>query len=594
MNQSDVLYFQLSRGEGLLKNISNIKLRQFPNGELDVEFINSVRDHEIVLANRCDTHDGLMEMLIAADAAKINHAKRVIGIIPYLPYSRKERKDDKRTSITSRLVADLLATSGFDHIITLDLHSTASGGFFPRTMSCDNLMPTDLFINQILKLYPNKEFTLVSPDAGFQKKANFFKKALQLNDNQLIVLDKERNKITNKIEKVTIISGELTYSNLIVMDDIVDTASTLIETIEALKQKFTNINNIDVFCTHGFFTKNASELIEKSSVRNIYTTTSVVRVTNNKIKYLDSSEIFKQHMIEKLGFKIENINQIKIQSLLNWYNQAFTQKLTELPDKNHHFWNIISANQKLCEEFIRKFKDQVGWEYISKYQKLSEEFIREFKDYVSWVNISKFQKLSEDFIREFKHEVHWPHISVSQKLSEEFIREFKDEVDWNYISKYQKLSEEFIREFKDTVDWDCITKYQKLSDEFWKEFKEQLVNKPTDNLLYWTNEQKLELLQKYPQYKIEDGYVYAFKGIRSDRYSAYNFQFKYEVGQTYECHADHILDNENSFGLSCWTYEEAEKYCDELVIKVRFKVEDLAAVVHEGGKLRVSKFEVLT
>jgi hypothetical protein len=121
-----------------------------------------------------------------------------------------------------------------------------------------------------------------------------------------------------------------------------------------------------------------------------------------------------------------------------------------------------------------------------------------------------------------------------------------------------------------------------------------LGDKPKQILLYWTTEKKLELLKQYPQYKIEDGYVYAFKGIRSDRHSYYNFQFKYEVGKIYECHADHNLNEENSFGLSCWTYEEAKEYCDQLVIHVRFKVEDLAAIVHGGGKIRVSKFEVLT
>jgi hypothetical protein len=332
--------------------------------------------------------------------------------------------------------------------------------------------------------------------------------------------------------------------------------------------------------------------------------------------------------------------QTEIQSLLNWHNKVYSENLTELPDKDKHFWKHISLDKKLSEEFIREFKDKVVWDYISShqklseefisefhykvewlyisqhqklsesfirkfidkvyggyisiYQKLSEEFIREFKYYINWINISQNQKLSESFIREFKDEVNWVSISKYQKLSEEFIRVFKDKVYWTYISRYQKLSEGFIGEFKDKVDWVHISRYQKLSDEFWEEFKEQLGDKPTDNLLYWTNEQKLELLKQYPQYKIENNYVYAFKGIRSDRYSKFNFQFKYEVGKIYECHADHVLGNENSFGLSCWTYDKAKEYCDELVIKVRFKIEHLAAVVHEGGKLRVSKFEVLT
>jgi hypothetical protein len=287
--------------------------------------------------------------------------------------------------------------------------------------------------------------------------------------------------------------------------------------------------------------------------------------------------------------------QKEIQSILDWYNKVYSENLTELPDSNScYVWYIISRYQKLSEEFIREFKKYVNWIYITLFQKLSESFIREFRNYFDWANISRYQKLSEEFIREFKHEVDWHYISEYQKLSEEFIMEFKDNVNWFYISKYQKLSEDFIKKFKDKVSWSCISRYQKLSYKFWKKFKEEFGDKPKQNLLYWTNKQKLELLKQYPQYKIEDGYVYAYKGIRSDRYSAFNFQFKYEIGQIYECHADHNLNEENSFGLSCWTYEEAKEYCSELVIEIRFKVEDLAAVVHKGGKLRVSKFEVLT
>jgi hypothetical protein len=288
----------------------------------------------------------------------------------------------------------------------------------------------------------------------------------------------------------------------------------------------------------------------------------------------------------------------EIQSLLDWYNKVYGDNLTELPDLKtyRHFWSVLSLYKKLSEEFIRENKNSVYWIYISQYQKLSEEFIRELKNFIGcyWSNISAKQKLNENFIREFKDYVKWEYISEYQKLSEDFIREFQDKVDWEYISIYQNLSEDFIKEFKDYVHWGCISYYQKLSDEFWEKFKEELGDKPKNNLLYWTNEEKLELLKQYPEYRIEDGYVYAYKGIRSDRYSKYNFMFKYEVGQTYECHADYNLDNENSFGLSCWTYEEAENYCNQLVIQVRFKVEDLAAVVHKGGKLRVSKFEVLT
>ena len=210
--------------------------------------------------------------------------------------------------------------------------------------------------------------------------------------------------------------------------------------------------------------------------------------------------------------------------------------------------------------------------------------IEEFKDKVDWDKISKYQKLSEEFIREFKDQVNWSGISIYQKLSEELIREFKDQVDWSYISKYQKLSEEFIREFKDKVDWDRISKYQKLTEEFIREFN--LTIDP-DNWLYWTDEQKISVIKRY--YDIDnEGFIVAWKGIRSDRYSKYNFQFKYEKGQTYEAHCD-CTGNENSFGLSAWTKEKASEYCNELLVRVKIHVSDIGRIVHNGGKIRCFK-----
>ena len=121
-------------------------------------------------------------------------------------------------------------------------------------------------------------------------------------------------------------------------------------------------------------------------------------------------------------------------------------------NKNKVNWKAIQY-QKLPEDFIREFQDELNWIYISKCQKLSEDFIREFKDRVDWEFISEYQVLSEDFIREFKYELDWDYLSFHQVLSEDFIREFKDELDWDYLSFHQVLSEDFIREFKNRVNW---------------------------------------------------------------------------------------------------------------------------------------------
>jgi len=216
---------------------------------------------------------------------------------------------------------------------------------------------------------------------------------------------------------------------------------------------------------------------------------------------------------------------------------------------------------------VEEFQDKIDWFYISEYQKLSEGFILEFQDKVDWVLISEYQKLSEGFILEFKDKVDWYYISEYQKLSENFIREFQDRVYWEYISKYQKLSENFIREFNLKID--------------------------PDNWLYKDKNFKLEKIKETGIYEFIDGdHILAYKGIRSDRYSSFNFQYQYLKGETYLCHCDCTSEG-NSFGLSAWTEEKAKEHCGKLVIKVKINVEDIGRIVHNGGKLRCSKFTVI-
>ena len=256
-------------------------------------------------------------------------------------------------------------------------------------------------------------------------------------------------------------------------------------------------------------------------------------------------------------------------------------------------WVKLSTHTGLTEEFIREFADMFDWEYISKCQHLSEDFIREFKDYVDWDYISSYQHLSEDFIREFKDRVNWTYISMYQHLSEDFIRELKDNVKWGWISHCQYLSEDFIREFKDRVNWYLISECQHLSKEFIDEFKYLLnENVIADSWHYKSTEEKKKSVMDTGLYECHEDYFIAYKGIRADRYSNYNFQYQYLKGHTYETWCD-CSDDENSYGFSAWTEEEAREYCDELVVRVKVRYEDVGRVVHKGGKIRCFKLEVL-
>ena len=274
-------------------------------------------------------------------------------------------------------------------------------------------------------------------------------------------------------------------------------------------------------------------------------------------------------------------------------NKKTLKRANEILGANYDNWERLSLCESLTEDFIQEFKDKVDWFSISRYPHLSEDFIRKFADKVDWYYISAYQCLSEDFIREFQDRVAWDWIVKYQPLSEDFIREFKDKVNWNYISANQHLSENFIREFKDEVNWAWISAYQHLSKEFIEEFKDNLyMNFIADSWHYKSIEEKKKAVMDTGLYECHDDYFIAYKGIRKDRYSRFSFQYQYLKGHTYETWCD-CSSNESSYGFSAWTKEGAREYCKELIVRVKVRYEDVGRVVHDGGKIRCFKMEIL-
>ena len=274
-------------------------------------------------------------------------------------------------------------------------------------------------------------------------------------------------------------------------------------------------------------------------------------------------------------------------------NNKTLKRANEILGANYDNWERLSLCESLTEDFIQEFKDKVDWFSISRYPHLSEDFIRKFADKVDWYYISAYQCLSEDFIREFQDRVAWDWIVKYQPLSEDFIREFKDKVNWNYISANQHLSENFIREFKDEVNWAWISAYQHLSKEFIEEVKDNLyMNFIADSWHYKSVEEKKKAVMDTGLYECHDDYFIAYKGIRKDRYSRFSFQYQYLKGHTYETWCD-CSSNESSYGFSAWTKEGAREYCKELIVRVKVRYEDVGRVVHDGGKIRCFKMEIL-
>ena len=186
--------------------------------------------------------------------------------------------------------------------------------------------------------------------------------------------------------------------------------------------------------------------------------------------------------------------------------------------------------------------------------------------------------------------------SITQRINEFLGTNYKGLItksQWKEISMYQKLSESFIRKYQDKVYWYEISMSQKLSNEFIEEFKDRLdLNIIKDSWHYRTTEEKKQAVIATGLYECHDTYFLAYKGIRSDRYSNFNFQYKYEKGVIYESWCD-CSDDENSFGLSVWDEPMARAYCRELVVRVKVNYENVGRVVHSGGKIRCFKIEIL-
>ena len=227
---------------------------------------------------------------------------------------------------------------------------------------------------------------------------------------------------------------------------------------------------------------------------------------------------------------------------------------------------------------------------ISKYQKLSKSFMDKHFENLNKSRISAYQKLSEPFIEKHFKDLNKYCISEYQKLSENFMEKHFEDLDKSRISKYQKLSETFMEKHFEDLNKSNISRYQKLSETF--RINHNLTI-DEDNWLYKSKDFKLNYLKSISTYEIiDDDYIIAYKSVRDDYYSVYNFQYFYQVGKTYESHCD-CSSEENSFGLSAWTKEEAINYHKGRLLKVKINIEDIGRIVHDNHKIRCSKMQIV-
>jgi ribose-phosphate pyrophosphokinase len=246
--------------------VKHIFTEKFSDGELFVRFDESVRGEVVfILAKIHMPYENLFELLIAMDAAKRSSARELIVVVPYLPHSRQERRDGQRTAITSRMVADLIQQGGADRLVTLDLHTNAIEGYFK--IPVDPLSSQSLFIDHIQK-QNLPDLCLCSPDFGGIKRAKQYKKELNCS---MVVINKERLK-ANSVDNMEII-GEVNGKNVVIIDDLVDTAGTLCKAADLIIAS--GAKSVQAYCTHGILSGNALQNIEASSLKRLVITNTV-------------------------------------------------------------------------------------------------------------------------------------------------------------------------------------------------------------------------------------------------------------------------------------------------------------------------------
>ena len=269
--------------------LSDAVIRKFSDGEIWVKYTTNIRGDDVfVIQSTQPPGDNLLELLILIDAAKRASARRVTAVIPYFGYARQDRKDQPRVSISAKLVANLITAAGADRVITMDLHAPQIQGFFD--IPVDHLYSSAIFIDYFKKKKISN-LAVASPDVGGIKMARSFAKRLE---SDLILIDKRRPK-ANVAEVMNII-GNVSGKNILIVDDLIDTAGTFCNAAQALKDH--GAKDVYGACTHPILSGDAFNRISRSPLHMIAVTDSIPLLTNSeKIHVRSAARLFAEAII---------------------------------------------------------------------------------------------------------------------------------------------------------------------------------------------------------------------------------------------------------------------------------------------------------
>ena len=268
--------------------LGDVKVMQFSDGEFQPSFEETVRGQDVfIIQSTMPPSDNLFELLLMVDAAKRASARKIIAVIPYFGFARQDRKDKPRVAIGAKLVANMLMAAGVDRLMTMDLHADQIQGFFE--VPVDHLFASTIFFPELEKLN-NGNLIMAAPDAGGAKRANSYAKKL---NTSLAICHKQR-KVANEIAEMTVI-GDVRGKDVILIDDMVDTAGTLTKAADLFMEN--GANSVRAFCTHAVLSGPAFERIEKSKLTELIVTDTIpLKQKSDKIRVLTVADLFADIM----------------------------------------------------------------------------------------------------------------------------------------------------------------------------------------------------------------------------------------------------------------------------------------------------------
>ena len=268
--------------------LGNVITSTYSDGEFQPSFEESVRGSRVFIIG--STHPGsdhLMEMLLMLDAAKRASARHITAVMPYFGWARQDRKDKPRVPIAAKMIASILETAGATRIITMDLHADQIQGFFEKPV--DHLYASTVFLPYLRKLGLDN-LTIASPDMGGSKRAYAYSKALE---SDVVICYKQRAK-ANVISHMELI-GDVTGKNVVLVDDMVDTAGTLTKAADLMMER--GALSVRAICTHPVLSGEAYDRLEKSKLQELIVTDSIpLRQESRKIKVVSCAELFADVM----------------------------------------------------------------------------------------------------------------------------------------------------------------------------------------------------------------------------------------------------------------------------------------------------------